>query len=125
MDWIISNDIDLPTSVGYSAILIDVSFTAKSHKPKVVKNSGEYIESIFIFLIKNIYQNINKLIYCWTITFWIALRMLLRAVEIMLYCPEHANPQNLEKFRKNSEHKAELFRLAAEMKALIPPNRKR
>ena len=50
--------------------------------------------------------------------------MLLRTVEIILYCPEHANPQNLEKFRKNSEHKAELFRLAAEMKALIPPNRK-
>ena len=54
MDCMIRNSIVLTTSANCSAIFKGESFIAKFHKPKGVKNIGEYIESTFISLI-NIY----------------------------------------------------------------------
>ena len=83
MDWIISNAIVLSTSIDYSAILIDGSFIAQSHKPKGAKNIAEYIESIFISLICKHFLEYQRVYLLLDSYFVKSIKNVIRIVEVM------------------------------------------
>ena len=122
----VSPDIVFPLTVDSSAILLDGSYIAQSHKPKAVKTIGEYIESTFVQLINKYLIHYGRVDLLFDRYFSDSIKNVTRnnrgdggRFHIVSTTPI---PRNWKTFMRNSENKTELFRLIAKYaENIIPP----
>ena len=126
---LLNESITLPLDVDCTAILLDGSFIAQCNKPKCVNNIGDYVEQTFISLIKKLLSRFQRVDILFDRYFECSIKDVTRVsrgnggrFHVMSTTPV---PRKWKDFMRNSENKAEMFKLIAEcVKNVVIPEGK-
>ena len=118
MSCLVKKDVELPISVKCTAILVDGSFIAQSHRPKCVDTIGAYIEKVYLEMVMRqltVFQCVDLMFDRY---FDLSIKDVTRVgrgtggrYHIM---PNTPIPRKWKDFLRNSENKTEMFKLIAE-----------